>query len=101
MYLEFLFVIGDYFKTINKKIVLYEWGLPLIFSIICIFFKDSFKLELFGEIKEVSISILGVLLGFSIAVITIITTGNGKNLEEIRISIEKGRNKIRVIKYKK
>lgn len=97
MYLEFLLVTADYFKTINRKIFIYEWVFPLLISILCIIFGCYINFENFREFKESSINILGVLLGFSIAVITIITTGSGNNLEEIkkkRTNIKIGGNNI-------
>lgn len=84
MYIEFLLIISDYFKTINKKIIIYEWIIPLLISILCIVFGCYINLSFFKEFKGISMNILGVLLGLSIAVITIITTGSGKNLEEIK-----------------
>lgn len=85
MYLEFLLITADYFKTINKRIFLYEWILPLSISLLSILFGGCIvSFGVFEKFKESSINILGVLLGFSIAVITIITTGSGKNLEEIK-----------------
>lgn len=85
MYLEFILVITDYFKTIRKlPIILYEWILPLIIFFICNYFGSSVGVGLFAEIKNSVINIIGVLLGFSIAIMAIITTGSSENLEEIK-----------------
>lgn len=84
MYLEFLIITADYFKTINKKIFIYEWLSPFIVSLLCVLFGCILDFEIFEKFKESSVNILGVLLGFSIAVITIITTGSGNNLDEIK-----------------
>ena len=84
MYIEFLLITGDYFKTINKKIFVYEWIFPILITFLCAYLGCILSFEIFEKFKESSINILGVLLGFSIAVITIITTGSGKNLEEIK-----------------
>lgn len=83
MYLEFLILIFDYFSTLKLRIFIYEWIFPLlvIFTILIIN-KNDF--EILKSFKDSSINILGILLGFSIAVITIITTGSGDNLDAIK-----------------
>jgi hypothetical protein len=45
---------------------------------------NNYNFEVFFKFKESSLNILGVLLGISIAIITILVTGGGKNLEQIR-----------------
>lgn len=84
MYLEFFLLFLDYFKTLNKRVFIYEWVFPLIVSFILFFLNCRYDLSSFKIFKENSINILGVLLGFSIAIITIITTGSGKNIEGIK-----------------
>lgn len=64
MYLEFVILIWDYLKTLNTRKVLYEIVIPLI-PIITIFFFSE-KLNIFREIVNTSIDIIGILLGFSI-----------------------------------
>jgi hypothetical protein len=83
MYLEFVILIWDYLKTLNVRKVLYEILIPLIPIIITIFFFSE-KLNIFKEIVNTSIDIIGILLGFSIATITIFITGNGKNIDEMK-----------------
>jgi len=84
MYLEFALIIADYYKTLNKKIFFYEWGFPFILTFLCVYLGCIFDFEIFLSFKESSINIIGVLLGFSIAIITIITTGSGKNIDSIK-----------------
>ncbi len=84
MYLEFILLFFDYFKTLNKRVVIYEWVFPILFCLLLLFCNCKYDLSAYKMFKDNSINILGVLLGFSIAVITIITTGGGKNLEEIK-----------------
>lgn len=83
MYLEFVILIWDYLKTLNGRKVFYEILIPLIPIIITIF-SFSEKLNIFKEIVNTSIDIIGILLGFSIATITIFITGNGKNIDEMK-----------------
>lgn len=82
MYFEFFFIISDYIKTINKRIIFYEWGIPIVVA--AIIYKFTFQIECLKNFISSSIGIIGVLLCFSIAAITIITTGSSKNLEEIK-----------------
>ena len=34
MYMEFLFVIYDYFAILKKRILLFEWGIPSITGVV-------------------------------------------------------------------
>lgn len=86
MYIEFLLLARDYYRTINRRVFFYEWGVPFIVAFICLFgCIDNFGI--FSTFKDSSINVLGVLLGFSIAVITILTTGGSKNIDEIKKTI--------------
>lgn len=85
MYLEFFILIFDYYKTLNKRVILYEWVLAILIGIL-IFYILSYgnstnSTKIF---KDNSINLLGILAGFSITIITILTTGQSKNLEEIK-----------------
>lgn len=85
MYIEFLFLINDYLKTITKRVFAFEWLLPLILSILIFFLLFTGKSTAVTEtFKNNSINLLGILVGFSITIITILTTGQSKNLEEIK-----------------
>ena len=85
MYLEFIILIFDYFKTLNSRIVVYEIIIPLIVSILVFFSlllgKNTSVCFTFGKN---ALTLLGILLGFSITIITILTTGNSKNLVAIQ-----------------
>ena len=84
MYLEFLILISDYFQTLNRRLFIFEWLIPALFVISLYFLNRNMGLIPFKVFKENALDILGILLGFSIAIITIITTGSGKNLDEIK-----------------
>lgn len=86
MYLDFLILIFDYFKSLNRRNVIFEWVLPLIIVALIIFLNiyNNYNFEIFFKFRELSLNILGVLLGISIAIITILVTGGGKNLEQIK-----------------
>ena len=90
MYLEFLLLISDYLKTITKRIFIFEWLLPLAFSIAIFCLLYCGKSEgITTSFKDNSINLLGILVGFSITIITILTTGQSKNLEEIKNTFTK------------
>ena len=52
MYIEFLLLIVDYFKTIKKRIFVYEWFLPLIISFVVLKFFSKSDLELFKNFRD-------------------------------------------------
>ena len=85
MYLEFLLLIADYFRTVSKRIFYFEWLFPFLIGI------GIFLLLFFGKstsataiFKDNAINLLGILVGFSITIITILTTGQGQNLDDIK-----------------
>jgi len=88
MYLEFLLLIADYFRTVTKRIFIFEWILPFAIGVgifLLIFFGSSTSATI--VFKDNAINLLGILVGFSITIITILTTGQGKNLDEIKNKI--------------
>ena len=88
MYLEFLLLIADYFRTVTKRIFIFEWILPFITGIgifLLLFFGSSTSATI--VFKDNAINLLGILVGFSITIITILTTGQGKNLDEIKSEV--------------
>jgi len=85
MYLEFLLLITDYFRTLSFRIVLYEIIVPMLVSL-AIFFLLFFGENLIGfsDFNQSVLTLLGVLSGFSITIITILNTSNSNNIEEIK-----------------
>ena len=76
MYCEFIFVLIDYFSSINKRISIYEWGMPIVLSGIIgwsAIHSDNINLP-YEVIKEL-IVFLTTLLGFSLAALTLFLTG--------------------------
>lgn len=85
MYFEFLFIFFDYFKTINRKIFCFELGIPIILGSFCIllsFFKPQ-DIVIEDFIKD-SISILGVLLGFTLTALTIFVSGGNNQINKTK-----------------
>ncbi|TJY37691.1 hypothetical protein [Pontimicrobium aquaticum] len=85
MYLEFLLLITDYFRTVSKRIFFFEWLFPFLIGVgvfLLLFFGSSTSATI--VFKDNAINLLGILVGFSITIITILTTGQGQNLDEIK-----------------
>jgi len=97
MYLEFLLLIADYFRTVSKRIFFFEWLFPFLIGIgifLLLYFGTSTSATI--VFKDNAINLLGILVGFSITIITILTTGQGQNLDEIK----KKKTKIKINKEK-
>ncbi len=76
MYCEFIFILIDYFSSINKRISIYEWGMPIVLSVIIgwsAIHSDEINLP-YEVIKEL-IVFLTTLLGFTLAALTLFLTG--------------------------
>lgn len=85
MYSEFILLILDYFRTLNKRILIYEVIIPNLIGLLVFFLlKKQETFLLCNDFRKSTLPLLGVLVGFSITIITILTTGHSRNLEEIR-----------------
>lgn len=85
MYLEFFILIFDYFKTLKLRTVLYEIVVPLLIGGLAFYvLKTGHDTSICISFKDNVLTLLGILLGFSITIITILTTGNSKNLLAIQ-----------------
>ena len=83
IYLEFLQLVKDYFATLKKNEFLFEWGIPIIVSVIFYFFSKT-NLQEFSETLLIIINVLAILIGFSIATITILSTTSSKNVNDLK-----------------
>ena len=76
MYLDFLYVILDYFSTLTKNERRFEWGIPIIFGmvgvVVCLFINPQMQYDLIKEI----VTFLGILLGFTLASLTLILSND-------------------------
>ena len=88
MYFEFLFVIVDYFSTLNKRIAIYEWGLPILLGITSGILSFVNNNNVLYNIIQNSEPIIATLLGFTLAALTLFLTGNSK-IEETKNFITK------------
>lgn len=98
MYIEFLLLIFDYFRTLHRRNIYFEVILPLALSIvifICVRLNNSESC--FTDYRSNIVSLLGVLIGFSITAITLLITSNNSNIENLKkqeSGYSIGRNKL-------
>lgn len=102
MYCEFIFVLIDYFSSIDKRIAIYEWAIPAILGCAIgwyAMYSDNINLP-YEAIKEL-MAFLATLLGFTLAALTLFLTGRvehtkkyltnkmirGKNISLYRLTI--------------
>ena len=71
MYLEFLYVILDYFSVLTKKEKRFEWGLPILLGGISLYLYIGDSMQ-YNFIKNI-IEFIGVLLGFTLTALTLNT----------------------------
>ena len=84
IYSEFRYVLKDYFLTLTKKEFWFEWIIPLLIGSTCffaLFFKEPIEIP---DFNSAFITLLGILVGFSIAMLTVMTTSSNKNVEFIK-----------------
>lgn len=85
MYLEFFILYFDYFRTLKKRIVLFEWGIPFVFSIlIFLAVRINNSTSCFLNYRDNIIALFGVLIGFSITIITLLITSNNTNIDNLK-----------------
>lgn len=92
MYLEFLFLISDYFRTLKRRYVVFEWVFP--FALSCaMFYLVKCELTVQGakdltdfvrKFSETAVTLLGILIGFSVTVITILNSSDTENIRHIK-----------------
>ena len=102
MYCEFIFILVDYFLSINKRISIYEWGMPIVLSVVIGWSAiHSYEINLPYEVIKELIVFLSTLLGFTLAALTLFLTGRvektkkyitskmirGKNISLYRLTI--------------
>jgi hypothetical protein len=87
IYLEFLIPIHDYLVTIKRREVVFDWVIPLLLGILIYFFvlKGSKYTDSIKQLNGYIISLLGILIGFSITSITLLVTSSNKNVEELQL----------------
>jgi hypothetical protein len=97
LYTDFGFTLLDYISTIKKREIIYEWGLPLLLSIV-VYFKIGdipgikINCDFMKSIISLLINLFAILVGFTMAAIAIFTTAD---VSKIPILQELSERKIR------
>ena len=100
MYFEFIFVIGDYISTLNKRVALYEWGIPVVLGItsgVLSYLNDA---NLLYNVIQSAVPIIATLLGFTLAALTLFLTGNSKIEDAKKYMTEKKMSGKKISLYK-
>jgi hypothetical protein len=85
VYIEYIHPIKDYFSTVKVSELLFDWAAPLAITLLLYKFTlSSIKPETVETINGYSINLLAILVGFSIASLTILTANNSKNIEDLK-----------------
>jgi len=81
MYREFFFLVGAYLKTTEKKEFAFDLLIPLIaaISVYCI---NPVTIEKGSNFLSTALTFTSIILGFTIASITIILTSNSDNMQK-------------------
>lgn len=85
MYLNFIFIPLDYFRTLRLRTIIFEWGLPLVLSLLTYFslYKSVTHFD-FNDFINKIISLESILVGFSITSVTFLTTASNRNIEDLK-----------------
>jgi hypothetical protein len=81
MYREYFFVLFSYWHTLSKKEFLYEILIPIIIFVFMLFAPVPFNKE---SILQTTLTFISIILGFTIASITIILTSNSTNFDKAK-----------------
>lgn len=86
LYLEFLFPVKDYLATLKLKEAIFDFALPLAISFSVYFFvlRSSPYSDALKEVNGYVVNFLGILIGFSIASVTLLITSSSKNVESLQ-----------------
>lgn len=84
MYIEFLFVIADYFSTLDKRSFIYDWGIAIFIGCASALGNLVGKIDLYVFVNNAH-SFITTLLGFTLAALALFLTNNATidNLKKI------------------
>lgn len=94
LYTDFSFTIIDYIFTIKKREIVYEWAIPLAFSILVYFKVEdipgiTINCDFIKSIISILINMFAILVGFTMAAIAIFTTADISKIETLRKESER------------
>ena len=83
--LEFLIPTCDYFASLALRDWVWDWGLPTLISyLLHRFFLDKITPEQAKELLGIQINCVAVLLGFSMACLTVFASSTNTNIETLK-----------------
>ena len=86
--MEYILLFIDFLRTREKRNFLVNVIIPLIVSIIVFLYSDSCRFySVVDAIQSDILSVIGILLGFTISVFAIFLTSEGANIEKLEIVI--------------
>lgn len=81
---EVLIPVGDYFRTLRRNEIIYEWLLPLVLAVFGGFFLLYADLQQIQRINATITNFTAILVGFSVAALSIVASSSGKTTEELK-----------------
>lgn len=85
LYFEFLTPINDYIETITIKEAFYDWLAPILLSIsFFVYVRYSGIVIDVKELLSPTINFLAILIGFSVACISVLSTNDNNNLKQLK-----------------
>lgn len=93
LYVEFLIPIKDYLITVKPKEFLFDWLLPILVAVltyVLILRTATYTNETKDFVGQI-LNVLGVLLGFSIASVTLLLTSASQTIEQLKNTLAIGR----------
>lgn len=86
MNIEFLLLAADYLKTLRRRDAFLEWGLAILIGFVTFILNYHEKNidVLLKNLCSSAVSLLGILVGFGIAIITLLNTATNSNIQEIK-----------------
>lgn len=85
MYLEFKYPVKDYFLTLDKKEIRYEWILPFFLGAFLFVLISYIGIDLdYGSFAKYVVGLLAILIGFSITSLTVLSTASGEAIEKLK-----------------
>lgn len=83
--LDYVIVIFEYYKTSKKRYLLWNFIFSAVLALCCVVLPSKGEfVELAEGFISNSVGILGVLVGFSISMFTLLNTASNPNIEEIK-----------------
>lgn len=93
LYTEFLIPVKDYLVTVKRKEFLFDWLMPILVAVLAysfILWPATYTDEAKDFVAQI-LNVLGVLLGFSIASVTLLLTSASQTIEQLKNTLANGR----------